>query len=135
MTGATALTPLPSQVDRDHEAAQAPAGAHRRGGDRPPPDDTVNRAPTAVHRLEALLAPGVVHALQDLVDERVRAELGSNAARGAGLARRWLTIPEAALALGCSPDAIRMRVARGRLEHRRQGRRVYISAAAINDLR
>jgi excisionase family DNA binding protein len=86
-------------------------------------------------RLEALLAPAVVHALQDLVDERVRAELGAHAAAGTEHARRWFTIPEAAIALGCSPDAIRMRIARGRLEHRRQGRRVYVSAAAIDELR
>jgi excisionase family DNA binding protein len=47
---------------------------------------------------------------------------------------RWLTLDQAAARLGCSPDAVRMRVKRGRLEHRYQGRRLYVSADAVDRL-
>jgi excisionase family DNA binding protein len=49
----------------------------------------------------------------------------------ADAARRWLTLEEAGERLGCSADAVRMRLKRGRLEARRQGRRVYVSAASV----
>jgi excisionase family DNA binding protein len=55
-------------------------------------------------------------------------------AAAAGEARRWLTLEEAGDRLGCSSNAVRMRVKRGRLESRRQGRRVYVSAASVNAL-
>ena len=48
--------------------------------------------------------------------------------------RKWLTVAEAARRLGCTADAIRMRCSRGRLEHRRQGRRLYVSAASVDQL-
>jgi len=48
---------------------------------------------------------------------------------------RWLTLAQAGERLGCSPDAVRMRVKRGRLEHRRQGRRLYVAASSVDDLR
>lgn len=51
-----------------------------------------------------------------------------------GRDRVWLTLKEAAERLGCSPDAVRMRVNRGRLDHRRQGRRLYVSAVSIERL-
>jgi excisionase family DNA binding protein len=47
---------------------------------------------------------------------------------------RWLTLEQAAKRLDCSPDAVRMRVKRKRLEGRRQGRRLYVSAASVDDL-
>lgn len=47
---------------------------------------------------------------------------------------RWLTLAQAAERLGCSADAVRMRVKRGRLEHRKQGRRLYVSAASVDEL-
>jgi excisionase family DNA binding protein len=43
-------------------------------------------------------------------------------------------LEEAAERLGCTPDAVRMRVKRGRLDHRRQGRRVYVSAMSVDGL-
>ena len=80
-------------------------------------------------RLAAVLAPELVSALEELVAERVAAELAARApAKGA----RWLTLEQAADRLGCSADAVRMRVKRGRLEHRRQGRRVYVSAESVD---
>jgi excisionase family DNA binding protein len=48
--------------------------------------------------------------------------------------RRWLTLGEAAERLGCTTDAVRMRVKRGRLDHRRQGRRLYVSATSVDRL-
>jgi excisionase family DNA binding protein len=48
--------------------------------------------------------------------------------------RSWLTLREAAERLGCSADAVRMRINRGRLDHRRQGRRIYVSATSIDRL-
>jgi excisionase family DNA binding protein len=83
-------------------------------------------------RLELLLSPAIVDAIEELVELRVREEL---AARDAQVEQRtWLTLEEAGEQLGCSPDAVRMRVRRGRLEARRQGRRVYVSAASVERL-
>ena len=48
--------------------------------------------------------------------------------------RKWLTLSEAAQRLGCTPDAVRMRIRRGRLDHRRQGRRLYVSASSVERL-
>jgi len=82
--------------------------------------------------LQRLFAPEVVDALERLVDERVRGALESVSA--AGSSRTWLTLEEAGRELGYSANAIRMRIGRGRLEARRQGRRVYVSAASIRSL-
>jgi excisionase family DNA binding protein len=68
--------------------------------------------------------------LQALVEARVEQTLAQHAKRD----RVWLTLKEAAELLGCSPDAVRMRVHRGRLDHRRQGRRLYVSAVSIERL-
>jgi excisionase family DNA binding protein len=83
--------------------------------------------------LDGVFAPEVVAAIERLVDERVAAAL-AGAARPASSSPRWLTVAAAAERLGCSPDAVRMRVRRGRLEARRQGRRVYVSAASVDRL-
>lgn len=84
-------------------------------------------------RLAALLAPDLVDALDELVAERVAAELARlGAARDHG--PRWLTVEQAAERLCCSPAAVRMRASRGRLTTRHHGRRVYVSAASIDEL-
>jgi len=83
-------------------------------------------------RLELLLSPAIVDAIEELVELRVREELAARDTRTAQ--RTWLTLEEAGKELGCSPDAVRMRVKRGRLESRRQGRRVYVSAASVERL-
>lgn len=84
-------------------------------------------------RLAALLAPELVKAFEELVVERVAAELArldvSQKSRS-----QWLTLEQAAELLGCSPDAVRMRANRGRLETRWHGRRVYVSAASVAEL-
>ncbi len=48
--------------------------------------------------------------------------------------RKWLSLEEAGELLGVSADAIRMRVQRGRLESRRHGRRLYVSAQSVDRL-
>lgn len=83
-------------------------------------------------RLELLLSPSIVDAIEQLVEQRVREELASRDTQAAQ--RTWLTLEEAGAQLGCSPDAVRKRVSRGRLEARRQGRRVYVSAASVERL-
>jgi excisionase family DNA binding protein len=65
-----------------------------------------------------------------LVQARVQQALAQHETRD----RVWLTLKEAAERLGCSPDAVRMRVNRGRLDHRRQGRRLYVSAVSVERL-
>jgi hypothetical protein len=47
---------------------------------------------------------------------------------------RWIPLIEGARRYGCSPDAMRMRVKRGTVPARRQGRRVYVLAEAIEEL-
>ena len=82
-------------------------------------------------RLAVVLAPDLLDALGALVAERVAAEL---ARRPDTAAAPWLTLDQAAERLGCTRDAVRMRCARGRLETCRQGRRVYVAAAAVAEL-
>jgi excisionase family DNA binding protein len=71
--------------------------------------------------LDELLGPELITAITRLVDERVAravAELGVPAPPSS-----WLTVPQAAELLGCSEDAVRMRIQRGRLTVSTQGRR------------
>ena len=82
--------------------------------------------------LARALAPDLLDALEQLIDERVAAALDAH--DGDEYQPRWLTCGEAAKLLGCSVDAVRMRVKRGRLVSRRQGRRVYISRDSIERL-
>jgi hypothetical protein len=80
-------------------------------------------------RLSAVLAPDLLDALEELVAERVAAELARLDAHRDDL--RWLTLGQAAERLGCSAEAVRMRASRGRLETRRHGRRLYVSASSV----
>ena len=82
--------------------------------------------------LSEMFSPAVVAALEALVDERVTAALAELQAHDDGA--RWLTLEQAAELLGSTPDAVRMRCKRGRLEHRRQGRRVYVSRESVDRL-
>lgn len=83
-------------------------------------------------RLELLLSPAIVDAIEELVESRVREELAARDTQAAQ--RTWLTLEEAGEQLGCSPDAVRKRIGRGRLDARKQGRRVYVSAASVERL-
>jgi hypothetical protein len=84
-------------------------------------------------RLAAVLAPDLLDALDALVSERVASELARrDATRDNG--PQWLTLEQAAAHLGCTPAAVRMRANRGRLQSRRHGRRVYVSADSVASL-
>jgi excisionase family DNA binding protein len=84
-------------------------------------------------RLEAVLAPEMVSLIETYVAQSVAEAIAQHAAKLNG-DRTWLTLSEAGERLGVSADAIRMRVRRGRLEARRQGRRVYVRAASVDRL-
>lgn len=87
---------------------------------------------TPRERLAAVLAPDLLDALNELVADRVAAELArldANRDRPS-----WLTLEQAAKRLGCTPAAVRMRASRGRLQTRHQGRRLYVSAASVDEL-
>jgi excisionase family DNA binding protein len=81
-------------------------------------------------RLATVLAPERVHALEELIAERIDSELTRNETSGL----EWLTLDQAAERLGCSRDAVRMRAKRGRLTTRNHGRRVYVSAVSVASL-
>jgi excisionase family DNA binding protein len=75
--------------------------------------------------------------LAELVDEvaALRSRVDELERNGAGgPVRAWLTLDEAGERLGVSADAVRMRARRGRLEHRRHGRRLYVSATSVDRL-
>jgi excisionase family DNA binding protein len=82
--------------------------------------------------LDALLGPELVAAIEQLVDERVARAVA--ALQVPHPPTPWLTVPQAAVLLGCTPDAVRMRIRRGRLVTRRQGRRVYVARASVVQL-
>jgi DNA-directed RNA polymerase specialized sigma24 family protein len=84
---------------------------------------------TARARLEALLSPELLAALDDHVRELVDERLADQAAAGDG--RDWYSLAEAARRLGCSYDAARLRAKRGRLETKRQGRTILVSARSL----
>ncbi|MFN8224747.1 MAG: hypothetical protein U0R50_16055 [Gaiellales bacterium] len=82
--------------------------------------------------LSEMFGPTIVEALERLVNERVAAALAE--LDGARADRTWLTLEEAGERLGCSAEAVRMRASRGRLESRRHGRRLYVSAVSVERL-
>jgi excisionase family DNA binding protein len=82
--------------------------------------------------LHSLFAPGLIAVIEQLVDERVAAALASMPTPDDGAP--WLTLEQAAERLDCSTDAVRMRVKRGRLESRRQGRRLYVSRVSVDGI-
>jgi excisionase family DNA binding protein len=85
-----------------------------------------------VTNLDALLGPKLVAAIEELVDERVACAMSRS--RAPVSPPPWLTVHQAADMLGCSPDAVRMRIRRGRLISCRQGRRVYVARRSVVEL-
>jgi excisionase family DNA binding protein len=85
---------------------------------------------SARERLELVFSAPIVDAFEQLVETMVddRAEALS------GRRPDWISMAEAARRLECSVDAVRMRVKRGRLRVRRQGRRVYVSAQDVDGI-
>jgi excisionase family DNA binding protein len=88
--------------------------------------DPAAAEPTA-HALTEALRPLVIEVVEQELDRRFDGLERDNGPR-------WLTLDQAATRLGCSRDAVRMRARRGRLEHRYQGRRLYVSADAVDRL-
>jgi excisionase family DNA binding protein len=89
-----------------------------------------------VTALDRELARALVAAIRDDPDLRdeLRGLLVDTTAEPTPASRKWLTVAEAAERLACTPDAVRMRCSRGRLDHRRQGRRLYVSADSVDRL-
>jgi excisionase family DNA binding protein len=85
-----------------------------------------------VSDLGSIFGPTLVAAIERLVDERLAEALAQREPTPA--ASPWLTVEQAAVLLGCSQDAVRMRINRGRLQARRQGRRVYVSRRSVVEL-
>jgi excisionase family DNA binding protein len=81
--------------------------------------------------LGATFSPDLIAALEQLVDRRVASALAALPTRDGA---PWLTLDQAAERLDCSTDAVRMRVKRGRLESRRQGRRLYVSRDSVDGI-
>jgi hypothetical protein len=79
-------------------------------------------------RLEALLSPEVLAALDDYIVELVDERLADQPAHDR---REWVPLGEAADRLGCSYDAARKRAKRGRLEIRHHGRTILVSARSL----
>lgn len=83
-------------------------------------------------RLAGLLSADLLDLIEAVVDDRVAQRL---AELPPASGPQWLTLAQAAARLDCTPDAVRMRVRRGRLVSERQGSRVYVSAASVDTLR
>jgi len=80
-------------------------------------------------RLGAAVSAQLMELIDAYVDERVAQALAAIDSRPP-----WLTLEQAAERLDCSRDAVRMRVKRGRLVARRDGRRVYVSRDSVDRL-
>jgi hypothetical protein len=79
---------------------------------------------TARRDLLDALAPGLVDVLREIVREQVDDALREERARVEQ--GEWLPLADAAERLGCSTDAVRMRVKRKTIDARRHGRRIYV---------
>lgn len=80
-----------------------------------------------------LLPPGALDAIERLVESKVDerlADAGAERDGDSGL----VTLAEAARLLDCSPDAVRKRARRGRLDVRHHGRRVYVTRDSLRRL-
>ena len=84
-------------------------------------------------RLEALLAPDLLAALEQLIDERVAAALAAARADAAG--PRWLSVPTAAQYLDVSTERIRKLVARREIPYSQEGPgcRVFFDRRDLDD--
>jgi hypothetical protein len=83
-------------------------------------------------QLTQLLAPHLITAIERLIDDRVQAALAEHTTTTN--TPEWLTLEQAAQLLDCTPDAVRMRAKRGRLQTRHHGRRLYVSRRSVTEL-
>lgn len=77
-----------------------------------------------------MLAPSVLYALEAYIDDRIGAAVAELPTSNGYT--RWLTLVEGAELAGCSVDALRMRVNRGRYRSRRTGSRLYVLRGDID---
>jgi excisionase family DNA binding protein len=82
-------------------------------------------------QLAAIVGGDLLEAIEAFVNERVTEAVAELVPRSNGEAA-WLTLEQAGERLGCTADAVRMRVKRGRLTAKRQGRRVYVSRESVD---
>lgn len=81
-------------------------------------------------RLAQVLHPELLDRIDAYIDERVAGAVDAlQHTNGHG---RWVTLEVAASLTGCSADAMRMRVSRGRYRSRRDGSRVYVLRADVD---
>ena len=80
------------------------------------------------------LPPEVLNGLETWVRSLAREEVEALLPMLAPAPREWLKYEEAGERLGRSPDAVRMLVRRGRLESKRLGRSVFVSARSLDAL-
>lgn len=78
-------------------------------------------------RVEIALPNDVVEAVIAAVTDRVLAEVQRDDAR------RWLSVPDAALELGLSEGALRKHIARGNVRSERIGTRLMVDMQAIGE--
>jgi excisionase family DNA binding protein len=78
------------------------------------------------------LAPGVVEALEELVDERVRDRL-DGVARACETEPVWLSVVEAAELLRCKRQRIDDLLSQGRLSRYKDGSRTLLSRAEVEE--
>lgn len=93
-----------------------------------------DRGGAALNGRPDLIGDALIEALRPIVVEIVREVVEEALQERIGQCKQWLTYGEAAERLGCTRDAVRMRVKRDRLVARRQGRRVYVSAESVDRL-
>lgn len=79
---------------------------------------------TTRKQLAQVLHPDLLDGIDAYIDERVTSVV--NAFQQTNGHARWVTLEAAAELAGCSLDAMRMRVSRGRYRSRRDGARVYV---------
>ena len=84
----------------------------------------------AREKLATMVSPALLGILDEYVADRVRDELAAQAAAVRG--RRWVSVAEAADLEGCSVEAMRMRLARGRYAMKHVGRSVLVSVASLD---
>jgi len=85
---------------------------------------------TTREQLAQVLHPDLLDRLDAYIDERVTSAV--NAVQTTNGAGRWVTLEDGAELAGCSPDAMRMRVTRGRYRSRRDGARLYVLRADVD---
>jgi excisionase family DNA binding protein len=86
---------------------------------------------TGRDRLLAILAPDLVEAIDQLVEERVRATLEALASNGGS---PWLSLDEAAEYLRVSPRTLERQLARGRVRSSGIGRRRLLHRDDLDEL-